>query len=75
MVETIPRARPTAETVRALAALHGLRFDEERLAELAAAMAVYQEGLAALEAELDWVEPAIIHALRPEAGDGGRLGE
>jgi hypothetical protein len=74
MVETIPPARPTVETVRSLAALHGLRFDEPRLSELADLMATIRAELDALAEELEWVEPAVTFQLRPEKDDGQQPG-
>ena len=62
--------RPTTETVRHLAALHGLSFDEARLSELATLKAAIQDGLAALEDELDGVEPAVGFCPRQGAMDG-----
>ncbi len=66
MVEQTAPERPTAETIRHLAAFHGLRFGEARLTELADSMAAIQAAMAALEPELDGVEPIVIHHLRQE---------
>jgi Asp-tRNA(Asn)/Glu-tRNA(Gln) amidotransferase C subunit len=66
VVKSAASERPTAETVRHLAALHGLRFSEERLEELAGSLAAIQEALTALEPELDGVEPIVTHHLRQE---------